>query len=284
MSELLETTERVRVLYITLQSKLYLSQFIIMIVHRFVSWIGWKKMAIPLGERGYLGFARTSRRNTSTCAGRRGQVSARRDIAMPSAKPCCTRPVKTLIARASWSRSCVVPLEALQGIFTAVTHWYESNVPAWLTQWHICHHTPCINNGRLIFSLDVIQNTTWLQSMLLNYDWLRLWLTCWYYFMQCSSSYLKCTKHHTSGVAQEYRSCFYSVLYLNVSTVWLQQSSRTQTQGPAQAAQRARLATTELCPSLSTVFSVSFAQFQGLYRWSLQVRHISWDSVIHSVV
>lgn len=63
--------------------------------------IGWRTTAVPLEGHDYLGFARTSRRNTSTCAGRRGQVSAKRDTAMPSVKPCCTLPVTTQTALGS---------------------------------------------------------------------------------------------------------------------------------------------------------------------------------------
>lgn len=59
--------------------------------------------------------------------------------------------------------------------------------------------------------------------------------------------------------------------------MWLQQSSRTQIRGPAQAAQRARPATTELYPSLNTVFSVSFPQLHRLYSRSLQVQHNCCD-------
>lgn len=76
---------------------LHISSLLLLIV----SSTGWKTIVVPLGERGYLGFARTCRRNTSTCADRRGQVSAKRDTAMPSAKPCCMLPVKTQTVRAS---------------------------------------------------------------------------------------------------------------------------------------------------------------------------------------
>lgn len=51
---------------------------------------------------------------------------------------------------------------------------------------------------------------------------------------------------------------FCSVRGLCVSTVWLQRGSRTQTWWPALAAQRARPATTGLCLSPNTAFSVSF--------------------------
>lgn len=62
--------------------------------------------------------------------------------------------------------------------------------------------------------------------------------------------------------------------------VWLHQRSRAQTRGPALAAQRASPATTELCPSLDTAFSVSFAPpllctaglhlcWSMLFTWSL---------------
>lgn len=51
---------------------------------------------------------------------------------------------------------------------------------------------------------------------------------------------------------------FCSVQGLCVSTVWLQRGSRTQTWWPALAAQRARPATTGLCLSPNTAFSVSF--------------------------
>lgn len=64
------------------------------------------KMLAARGERGWFGCAHTSRRNTSTCAGRRGLPCARRNTTMPSAKPCCTLPVKTPTVLASWFRSC----------------------------------------------------------------------------------------------------------------------------------------------------------------------------------
>lgn len=51
---------------------------------------------------------------------------------------------------------------------------------------------------------------------------------------------------------------FCSVRGLCVSTVWLQRGSRTQTWWPALATQRARPATTGLCLSPNTAFSVSF--------------------------
>lgn len=77
---------------------------------------GWKKTTVPREERGYSDSARISGRNISTCAGRRGQVFAKRDIAMPSVKPCCMLPVTTPTVLGSWSRSCVVSLKAHQGI------------------------------------------------------------------------------------------------------------------------------------------------------------------------
>lgn len=83
-------------------------------------------MAAPRGEQGYFGFARTSRRNTSTCAGRRGRASAKRDTAMSSAKPCYMLPVTTPTVLGSSSRSYVVPLEAPQGSLT--------NVPFYLSE------------------------------------------------------------------------------------------------------------------------------------------------------
>lgn len=115
-SDVLETTEWVCILkhYFKVQQKCWPG-----ILWQFsICWTGLKMTVVPRGERGCLGFARTSRRNTSTCAGRIERVSARRDTAMPFAKPCCTLPVTTLTVLHSWFRSCVVPLKAPQGIVT----------------------------------------------------------------------------------------------------------------------------------------------------------------------
>lgn len=91
-------------------------------IKNVVPWTGWKTTVVPLVERGYWGSALTSEKNTSTCAGRRGRVSGKRDTAMPSAKPCCMLPVRTQTVRDNSSRTLVVPLTSLQGILLIIIH------------------------------------------------------------------------------------------------------------------------------------------------------------------
>lgn len=84
----------------------------------------------------------------------------------------------------------------------------------------------------------------------------------------CAASRLTCWSSNLANFISEFEMyttqqvwsfvAVCSVWGLSVSTVWLQQGSRTQTWWPALAAQRARPATTGLCLSLNTAFSVSF--------------------------
>lgn len=80
-------------------------------------WTGWKMTTAPPGKHGSWDFALTSSTNISTCAGRREPAYAKRSIATPSAKPCCTQPVTTQTVPGSSSRNYVVPPEGGQGIF-----------------------------------------------------------------------------------------------------------------------------------------------------------------------